>query len=110
LHQTLGMRWAPRAAIAGEAPASQRRFVTPVLESRTSSRLISVSRRALRLYLLSSAIPYLSSVERSERNESIDNIARIAKGLQIEPWRAINPAPGDGASSYLKANYGAEAI
>jgi hypothetical protein len=63
-----------------------------------------------RLYLLSSAIPYLSSVERSERNESIDNIARIAKGLQIEPWRAINPAPGDGARSYLKANYGAEAI
>ena len=29
---------------------------------------------------------YLSSVERSERNVSIDNIARIAKGLQIEPW------------------------
>jgi hypothetical protein len=27
---------------------------------------------------------YLSSVERSERNVSIDNIARIARGLQIE--------------------------
>jgi transcriptional regulator with XRE-family HTH domain len=29
---------------------------------------------------------YLSSVERSERNVSIDNIARIAKGLKVEPW------------------------
>jgi transcriptional regulator with XRE-family HTH domain len=32
---------------------------------------------------------YLSSVERSERNVSIDNIARIAKGLEIEPWRLL---------------------
>jgi transcriptional regulator with XRE-family HTH domain len=32
---------------------------------------------------------YLSSVERSERNVSIDNIARIAKGLQIEAWRLL---------------------
>jgi transcriptional regulator with XRE-family HTH domain len=32
---------------------------------------------------------YLSSVERSERNVSIDNIARIAKGLQIDPWRLL---------------------
>jgi len=32
---------------------------------------------------------YLSSVERSERNVSIDNIARIAKGLKIEPWRLL---------------------
>ena len=32
---------------------------------------------------------YLSSVERSERNISIDNIARIAKGLEIEPWRLL---------------------
>jgi transcriptional regulator with XRE-family HTH domain len=30
---------------------------------------------------------YLSSVERSERNVSIDNIERIAKGLKIEPWK-----------------------
>jgi hypothetical protein len=29
---------------------------------------------------------YLSSVERSERNVSIDNIARIARGLRVEPW------------------------
>ena len=29
---------------------------------------------------------YLSSVERSERNVSIDNIARIAEGLSVEPW------------------------
>jgi transcriptional regulator with XRE-family HTH domain len=32
---------------------------------------------------------YLSSVERLERNVSIDNIARISKGLQIEPWRLL---------------------
>lgn len=32
---------------------------------------------------------YLSSVERSERNVSIDNIARIASGLQIDPWRLL---------------------
>jgi transcriptional regulator with XRE-family HTH domain len=32
---------------------------------------------------------YLSSVERSERNVSVDNIARIAKGLKVEPWRLL---------------------
>jgi len=32
---------------------------------------------------------YLSSVERSERNISIDNISRIAKGLQVEPWKLL---------------------
>jgi hypothetical protein len=28
-------------------------------------------------------------VERSERNVSIDNIARIAKGLKVEPWQLL---------------------
>jgi transcriptional regulator with XRE-family HTH domain len=32
---------------------------------------------------------YLSSVERSERNISLDNLARIAIGLQIEPWKLL---------------------
>jgi transcriptional regulator with XRE-family HTH domain len=32
---------------------------------------------------------YLSSVERPERNVSIDNIGRIAKGLRVEPWRLL---------------------
>ena len=32
---------------------------------------------------------YLSGVERSERNVSIDNIARIAKGLHIEQWKLL---------------------
>ena len=32
---------------------------------------------------------YLSSVERSERNVSIDNIARIAKGLSVDPWKLL---------------------
>jgi hypothetical protein len=29
------------------------------------------------------------AVERSERNVSINNIARIAKGLRIEPWKLL---------------------
>lgn len=32
---------------------------------------------------------YLSSIERSERNVSIDNIARIAKALGVEPWTLL---------------------
>jgi transcriptional regulator with XRE-family HTH domain len=32
---------------------------------------------------------YLSAVERAERNVSIDNIARIAKGLGIELWKLL---------------------
>jgi transcriptional regulator with XRE-family HTH domain len=32
---------------------------------------------------------YLSGVERSERNVSIDNIARIARGLGVEAWRLL---------------------
>ncbi|MBY0253922.1 MAG: helix-turn-helix domain-containing protein [Methylobacterium organophilum] len=32
---------------------------------------------------------YVSGVERSERNVSIDNIARIAQGLGTEAWRLL---------------------
>jgi transcriptional regulator with XRE-family HTH domain len=32
---------------------------------------------------------YVSSVERSERNISIDNIERIAKAFQIEAWKLL---------------------
>ena len=32
---------------------------------------------------------YLSSIERSERNISVDNIERISKGLRIEPWKLL---------------------
>ena len=32
---------------------------------------------------------YIGGIERSERNVSIDNIARIADGLSIEPWRLL---------------------
>jgi transcriptional regulator with XRE-family HTH domain len=32
---------------------------------------------------------YLSAVERAERNVSIDNIARIANGLGVEPWMLL---------------------
>jgi transcriptional regulator with XRE-family HTH domain len=33
---------------------------------------------------------YLSGVERSERNVSIDNIARIARGLKVKPWMLLD--------------------
>jgi transcriptional regulator with XRE-family HTH domain len=32
---------------------------------------------------------YLSGVERSERNVSIDNLGRIARGLRIETWKLL---------------------
>jgi len=32
---------------------------------------------------------YVSSVERAERNVSIDNIARVAKAFGIEPWKLL---------------------
>jgi transcriptional regulator with XRE-family HTH domain len=32
---------------------------------------------------------YLSSLERSKRDVSIENIARIAKGLRVEPWELL---------------------
>lgn len=35
---------------------------------------------------------YVSSVERAERNVSIDNIGRLAKALGIEPWKLLREA------------------
>ena len=32
---------------------------------------------------------YVSSVERAERNLSLDNIERLAKALGVEPWRLL---------------------
>ena len=32
---------------------------------------------------------YLSSIERSQRNVSIDNIEKIANGLRIDAWRLL---------------------
>ena len=37
---------------------------------------------------------YLSGVERSERNVSIDNIARIARGLKVKPSALLDDAAG----------------
>jgi transcriptional regulator with XRE-family HTH domain len=34
---------------------------------------------------------YVSSVERCERNVSIDNIEKIAKALKIEVWKLLKP-------------------
>ena len=36
---------------------------------------------------------YLSGVERSERNVSIDNIARIARGLKVKPYVLLDDSP-----------------
>jgi transcriptional regulator with XRE-family HTH domain len=33
---------------------------------------------------------YLSGVERSERNVSIDNIARMARGLKVKAWTLLD--------------------
>jgi transcriptional regulator with XRE-family HTH domain len=33
---------------------------------------------------------YLSAIERSERNVSIDNIARIARGLKVKAWSLLD--------------------
>jgi transcriptional regulator with XRE-family HTH domain len=33
---------------------------------------------------------YLSGVKRSERNVSIDNIARIARGLKVKAWMLLD--------------------
>jgi transcriptional regulator with XRE-family HTH domain len=32
---------------------------------------------------------YLSGVERSECNVSIDNVARIARGLKVDAWKLL---------------------
>jgi transcriptional regulator with XRE-family HTH domain len=32
---------------------------------------------------------YVSSIERAERNVSIDNVARIAEALAVEPWKPL---------------------
>jgi transcriptional regulator with XRE-family HTH domain len=37
---------------------------------------------------------YLSGVERSERNVSIDNIARIARGLKVRPSVLLDDSAG----------------
>lgn len=36
---------------------------------------------------------YIGSVERSERNLSIDSIAALAHGLGVEPWCLLMPQP-----------------
>lgn len=34
---------------------------------------------------------YVGSIERAERNISIDNIARIAMALRVEAWTLLRP-------------------
>jgi transcriptional regulator with XRE-family HTH domain len=32
---------------------------------------------------------YVSSVERAERNITLDNLEKIAKGLKVDPWQLL---------------------
>lgn len=34
---------------------------------------------------------YVGSVERGERNVSLANVERIARALDVEPWRLLRP-------------------
>jgi transcriptional regulator with XRE-family HTH domain len=34
---------------------------------------------------------YIGSIERAERNVSIDNVARIAAALSVEGWELLRP-------------------
>ena len=34
---------------------------------------------------------YLSAVERSEQNISLDNVYRVAMGLEVESWELLKP-------------------
>ncbi|WP_342111333.1 helix-turn-helix transcriptional regulator [Methylobacterium sp. SI9] len=38
---------------------------------------------------------YVGSIERGERNVSIDNLERIARALNLEPWQLIRQPDGD---------------
>lgn len=38
---------------------------------------------------------YLSAVERSEQNISLDNLYRVALGLGVAPWVLLHDEPGD---------------
>ena len=37
----------------------------------------------------------VGSIERGERNVSIDNLERIARALNLEPWQLIRQPDGD---------------
>jgi transcriptional regulator with XRE-family HTH domain len=48
---------------------------------------------------------YLSGVERSERNVSVDNIAGIAKRLRIDPWKLLrDECPGSSTPPDTRAD------
>lgn len=34
---------------------------------------------------------YVGSVERAERNVSLDSLAALASGLSVEPWQLLHP-------------------
>ena len=34
---------------------------------------------------------YVGSIERAERNVSLDNIERIAAALRVQPWQLLKP-------------------
>lgn len=34
---------------------------------------------------------YVGSIERAERNVSLDNIERLARALRLQPWELLKP-------------------
>lgn len=36
---------------------------------------------------------YVGSIERAERNVSLDSLMALAEGLSIEPWELLYPGP-----------------
>lgn len=36
---------------------------------------------------------YVGSIERAERNVSLDNIERLAIALHLQPWQLLKPNP-----------------
>ena len=58
-------------------------------ESNCECGFLNDARQAALVHESGTNRTYLSGVERLERNVAIDNIARIAKGLQVEPWKLL---------------------
>ena len=66
----------------------------PVARLRTLSRSKAMDRSEALAHECGINRTYLSEVERSERNVSIDNIARIARGLKVKACILLDDGKG----------------